>query len=155
MANSVNRYFEGLLVGGTLGFVFGLLTAPKAGSELRRELTEQTDELLKQTNGNWIEVKDKVTERVQPLKAKAIEKTHDLRERIGEIKEKAGVKMGEIREKVGGNKGADLLNNYMGNNSGPMYTAGHKASPDASGTAMSDTCSNYNAGKAGEGAAGG
>lgn len=130
MANSVNRYFEGLLVGSTLGFVFGLLTAPKPGSEFRRDLTESTDEFLKQANGNWLEVKDKVTERVQPLRAKAVERTHDLRERVGEIKEKAGAKMGEMKSKVRGNKGADMLNNYMGNNSGPMYTAGHQASPE-------------------------
>jgi gas vesicle protein len=202
MANSVNRYFEGLLVGGTLGFVFGLLTAPKPGSELRRELTESADDMLKQANGNWHEIKDKVNERVQPLsdkagvykekvvsqatlvKARAMEKTHDLRDRMetkvgefktmaepkvemlkekvgdlkekaGDLKEKAGEKIGQIQEKINGPDGAELLNNYMGNNSGPMYTAGHKADPDTSAMPVSDSCSNYSAGKAGEGAAGG
>jgi gas vesicle protein len=186
MANSVNRYFEGLLVGGALGFIFGMLTAPKPGAELRRELTEQADDMLKHANENWIDIKDRVSDRVQPLSEKAgvykeqvMTRAAVLKEKYGEtasqlkdkygeramhlsekashLKEKAVEKAGELKEKMGHKSvsGADLMNNYMGNNSGPMYTAGAKVSPDASATPVSDSCSNYSAGKAGEGAAGG
>ena len=183
MANAVNRYFEGLLVGGTLGFVIGLLTAPKPGAELRRELADSADDMLKNANTNLYDLKDKMSDRVAPLADKAGmyrermmtqassmrtnlgEKASTLKEQIkdkaGELKEKAGElkdKAVELKEKATGGdsgNGADLLNNYMGNNSGPMYTAGHKASPDASATPVSDSCSNYSAGKAGEGASGG
>jgi gas vesicle protein len=47
MNNSVNRYFEGFLVGGTVGFVVGLLTAPKPGADLRRELSVKSEDLLR------------------------------------------------------------------------------------------------------------
>lgn len=197
MANSVNRYFEGLLVGGTLGFVLGMLTAPKPGAELRRELADSADDMFKQANGNWHDAKDKLSERIQPIadkagaykervasqasvvKSKLGEQTSTLREQAGSMKEKIVEKTSELREKAsekahelkekaqelkekgmaggtasGGNN-ADMLNNYMGNNSGPMYTAGHKASPDASATPMSDAGSNFNPSKAGDGAAGG
>lgn len=202
MANSVNRYFEGLLVGGTLGFVFGLLTAPKPGSELRREIADSADDLLKQANVDIAELKDRVNEKVQPLADKATEfrsqakekatevrekvaqQGNDLRDRINEkvqpiaekaceLREQAGTKFDEIKdkaselkdkatelkaelkEKIVGPNGQELLNNYMGHNSGPVYTAGHKVSPDTSAMPVSDSCSNFSAGKAGEGAAGG
>jgi len=168
MANSVNRYFEGLLVGGTLGFVLGLLTAPKPGSELRRELADSADDMLKQANGNWMEIKDRMGERVQPLadkaevyrerlgekasvlKSRVSEKTGELMDKACELTDQAKDKLGELKDKAADLKGkmskdgdgADLLNNYMGNNSGPMYTSGAKASPDASAMPASDSCSN-------------
>lgn len=207
MANSVNRYFEGVLVGGALGFIAGLLTAPKPGAELRRELADSTDDMLKQANEQWLDVKDKMGDRVQPLADKATvykdramtqatalrsrvnEKTCEIKEQIkptltelkgkadelrvkaeelkgkaAELKDKAVEKAGELKEKASelkdkvgtgdGGNGADLMNNYMGNNSGPVYTAGAKVSPDASATTpVSDACSNYSAGKAEGGAA--
>lgn len=191
MANSVNRYFEGLLVGSTLGFVFGLLTAPKPGSELRREIADSADELLKQANVDIADLKDRVNDKVQPLAEKASElrsqavdkatvmrervaqQGNDLRDRItekvqpiaekaSELREQAGTKLDELKDKavelkgkVSGPDGADLLNNYMGNNSGPVYTAGNTVSPDASAMPVSDSRSNYSAGKAADGAAGG
>lgn len=193
MANSVNRYFEGLLVGGALGFIVGLLTAPKPGSELRQELSESADDMLKHANENWIDIKDRVSDKVQPLsdkaniyrdqvmtrasvlkekygetavhlkdkygekavqlREKAVEKVGELKEKAGELKEKAG----ELKDKMKPEQqsGADLMNNYMGNNSGPMYTAGAKISPDSSTMPVSDCHVGWNAGKANDGAAGG
>ncbi len=171
MANSVNRYFEGVLVGGILGFAIGLLTAPKPGVELRRELQDSADDMYKQANDNWMEIKDKMSDRVQPLSEKAdvykervvsqattlrtrvAEQTSTFKEQAGSLKGKLSEKAAELKEKAdefkdkAGKKketdGADLLNNYMGNNSGPVYTAGNKVSPDASTTPMSDAGSTY------------
>lgn len=170
MANAVNRYFEGLLVGGTLGFVIGLLTAPKPGAELRRELADSADDLLKNANTNLYDLKDRMSDRVAPIADKADvyrermkeqfrERTDGLKEKASELKEKA-MELKNRATKLGGSqestaKDSDLLNNYMGNNSGPMYTAGAKASPEASATPVSDACSNYSAGTAEGGAAGG
>jgi gas vesicle protein len=165
-ANSVNRYFEGLLVGGTLGFVFGLLTAPKPGAELRRELADTADDMLRELDGRMQPLQDKaefykerVATQASIMKSKVNEKSHDLRDKMSDklstLKEKASDIKEKIDEKVKSGDGADLLNNYMGNNSGPMYTAGAKVAPDASAMPVSDSCSNYSAGKAGEGAAGG
>jgi gas vesicle protein len=166
MANSVNRYFEGLLVGGTLGFVFGLLTAPKPGAELRRELADSADDLLKELDERMQPLqekadiyKDRFSTQASMVKSKVSEKSHDLRDKVSDklstIKDKASDIKEKIDEKIKSGDGADLLNNYMGNNSGPVYTAGNKVSPDASAMPVSDSCSNYSAGKAGEGAAGG
>ena len=79
--NSINRYFEGFLIGGALGFLAGLLAAPKPGIEMRKELAETADDLLT----------------------------------------------------LATESGKELVDNYMGNNSGPLYTAGSKAGPYAAG----------------------
>jgi gas vesicle protein len=172
MANAVNRYFEGLLVGGALGFIAGLLTAPKPGVELRKDLAESYDDLMRQAGDQFGDIRENVSDRVQPIADRAAiygeriksqatdikdrisDRTVDLREKAGDLREKAG----DLREKAGdllttardkaesmtGN-GKDLVDNYMGNRSGPMYTPGAKVAPDAAGSSVSDACSNYTA----------
>lgn len=172
MSNAVNRYFEGLLVGGALGFIVGLLTAPKAGSELRQELADNAEDLLNQVNDQLGDVRGLVSDRVQPLadrasvlKDRVADRAADLRvkaaglrDRAVDMKERAITKAGVLKERAldkaqelgaraeqlsdaalekaqhlksetfdasGGGKGQELLNNYMGNNSGPMYTRGN------------------------------
>jgi gas vesicle protein len=50
MADSTGRFFEGLVVGGILGFLFGMLSAPKSGAELRRQLADGSEDLYKQAS---------------------------------------------------------------------------------------------------------
>ena len=40
--SSSNRFFEGLFVGGIIGFLAGLLYAPKPGSQIRQQLAENS-----------------------------------------------------------------------------------------------------------------
>lgn len=188
MSNSGNRYFEGLLVGGTLGLVIGLLTAPKPGAEMRRELADSADDLLSNANGNWEEVKTRFNDKVQPIAERASElrtrvshqaadlkvmvsdKASELKDKASELKDQAvdlkvmvsdkahelKDKADELKEKAidlkdkGSNyvdKGKDLVNDYMGNNSGPMYTAGAKANPGQGAHSVSDAGGTYSANK--------
>jgi gas vesicle protein len=206
--NAVNRYFEGFLVGGAIGFVVGLLTAPKPGSELRRELADGADDLLNQMNTQLGDISELVSDKVQPLADKAVvlkdrvadrastistkvatqagtirekvsDRAQDLSQRAGELREKAVLlkdqavdKAGQLKEqamglrdqameKVNDMKGSfdasageseaasnqELLDNYMGNNSGPMYTPGTKAGTNSTASSMGDAHSTYSPNK--------
>jgi gas vesicle protein len=137
MANAVNRYFEGMLVGGALGVIAGMLLAPKRGSELRAELSESYDDLLKQAGEQWGEISDKMSDKVQPLADRASTYGEKIKTKTLALASKA--------QSIKGTDGKQLVDNYMGNGSGPMYTPGAKASPTAAGSSMSDACSTYSA----------
>ena len=40
-----NRFLEGFFIGGALGFIFGILSAPKSGEEFRRDLADGSEDL--------------------------------------------------------------------------------------------------------------
>ncbi len=56
---SSGRFFEGLFVGGLLGFLAGLLYAPKSGAELRRQLSDSSDELYRKASTQISDIKDR------------------------------------------------------------------------------------------------
>ncbi|HEY9678073.1 MAG TPA: YtxH domain-containing protein [Drouetiella sp.] len=57
MADSSSRFFEGLLVGGIMGFLFGMLSAPKSGADLRRQLADGSEDLYKSASDSIGEAK--------------------------------------------------------------------------------------------------
>ena len=65
-----NRFFEGLFVGGFLGFILGLLYAPKPGSQLRRELASQSDELYRQASTGLTDLRDRTGARLQDMQTR-------------------------------------------------------------------------------------
>lgn len=89
---SVNRYFEGLLAGGTIGIVIGLLSARKPGNEFRKDLKRFYDDLSKTALDSYKELQ---------------ETWIDDNSSVETIVE----------------RGKDLVDNFMGNNSGPVYRA--------------------------------
>lgn len=68
---SSNRFFEGLAVGGMLGFIIGMLYAPKSGTQMRRELAEQSDELYRQASTRITDLKDRTDQALQDLQHKS------------------------------------------------------------------------------------
>jgi gas vesicle protein len=70
MSDNTGRFFEGLVVGGILGFVFGMLSAPKSGAELRRQLADGSEDLYKQASDSISELKDKTNRTISDLQAK-------------------------------------------------------------------------------------
>ena len=47
-------FFFGLILGAAAGAVVALLTAPKRGDEMRRELTEKADEIATKARDEWV-----------------------------------------------------------------------------------------------------
>ncbi len=47
-------FFFGLILGAAAGAVVALLTAPKRGEEMRRELTEKADEIATKARDEWV-----------------------------------------------------------------------------------------------------
>lgn len=68
--SSFNRFCEGLLVGGVLGLFCGLLSAPKPGAELRKQLLDESEDLYKQATESINDIKSKTNEAIANLQAK-------------------------------------------------------------------------------------
>src|SRR5277367_849326 len=71
MSDNTGRFFEGLVVGGILGFIFGMLSAPKSGAELRQQLADGSEDLYKQASDQISDLKDKTGRTITDLQAKS------------------------------------------------------------------------------------
>jgi gas vesicle protein len=81
MSDSTGRFFEGLIVGGVLGFLFGVLSAPKSGAEMRKQLADGSEDLYKQATDSIAELKDRTNQAIADLQCKgevAIKKAADV-----------------------------------------------------------------------------
>lgn len=54
-------FFLGLLLGIAAGAIAAMLTTPKRGSEMRRELTERADELATKAKDEWVPIFERAT----------------------------------------------------------------------------------------------
>jgi gas vesicle protein len=102
-----NRFFEGLFVGGLLGFVLGLLYAPKPGHQLRRELADSSEDIYKNAST-----------KIGDIKEKSSATLHDLSHRKDEIVQKATAQVQETKDQITA-RIQDLTN--RGGNSGQSY----------------------------------
>lgn len=81
MSDSTGRFFEGLLVGGVLGFLFGVLSAPKSGAEMRKQIADGSEDLYKQASDSIAELKERTNEAILEIKTQsetAIKKAQDV-----------------------------------------------------------------------------
>jgi gas vesicle protein len=53
----MSRFFEGLVVGGVLGYIVGILSAPKSGADLRRQIADNSEDLSKQASDSLTGIK--------------------------------------------------------------------------------------------------
>ena len=90
MANNTGRFFEGLVVGGLLGFVFGLLSAPKSGAELRRQIADGSEDLYKHASDSIDDFKSNAGHRITEIKDKTENAIGDLKGKSNEVMKKAG-----------------------------------------------------------------
>jgi len=101
MSNSSTKFFEGLLLGGVLGFIGGILFAPKSGKEFRKEIAEGSDELYKQASTSISDFKDRGQQAMQDFQSRgdAVIKqaTQQFQETRDQLKEKI--------QELGSNKG--------------------------------------------------
>lgn len=84
---SGSRFFEGMLLGGALGYLFGILSAPKSGADLRKQLADNSEDLYKQAGDQLAELKGKTDQAV-----------HDLQAKSGEVLKKASASVKETKE---------------------------------------------------------
>ena len=85
--SSSNRFFEGLFIGGLVGFLGGLLYAPKPGSQLRRELADNSDDLYRQANSGLTDLKEKTGARLTDLQTKGDQVIKNATAQVQETKD--------------------------------------------------------------------
>ncbi len=104
MANSSTRFLEGLLLGGALGFIGGILFAPKSGKELRKDLADGSDELYRQASTSVSDFKDRSQQAVQDFQTRSdavlkqatqqLQETRDqLTQKVQELSKQGGAKV--------------------------------------------------------------
>jgi gas vesicle protein len=71
MSDTTGRFFEGLIVGGILGFLFGVLAAPKSGAELRKQIADGSEDLYKHASDSMSDLKDRTNQAIADLQNKS------------------------------------------------------------------------------------
>ncbi len=89
MAGSSGRFFEGLVLGGFLGFLFGVLSAPKSGADLRRQLADNSEDLYKSAS-----------ESISDLKKKSSQAITEVQQRGGDVIKRASDTVQGAKESV-------------------------------------------------------
>ena len=100
MANHTGRFFEGLVVGGLLGFVIGMLAAPKSGAELRRQIADESEDLYKQASDQLGAIKERTGDTVAGIKEKSEHALEDVKSRGGEVIKKATDSVQSTKDQV-------------------------------------------------------
>ena len=93
---SGSRFFEGLLLGGALGYLFGILSAPKSGADLRKQLANSSEDLYKQASDQLTDLKDKTNQAVQDLQSKSGEAIKKASASVRETKENLVTRLDEL-----------------------------------------------------------
>jgi gas vesicle protein len=98
MANS-NRFFEGLLVGGILGFLFGMLTAPKSGAELRRQLADQSDDIYRHASTQVSDIRERSEQALSDFQNKSETMLKQTKEQLQETRDQITSKLQDLQGK--------------------------------------------------------
>jgi gas vesicle protein len=96
MWNTLGKFMEGLLFGAALGYVAGLLSAPKSGNEMRRELADGSEDLYKQASSSLSDIRQKTGLALQDIQARG----GDALKKVQEKKEQFANKFDEMSEQA-------------------------------------------------------
>ncbi len=66
-----NKFFEGFFFGGLVGFLFGILSAPKSGEELRKDLADGSEDLYNRASGSVANIKDVTAQTINGIQQKS------------------------------------------------------------------------------------
>ena len=100
MADNSGRFFEGLVVGGLIGFVFGILSAPKSGAELRKQLADGSEDLYKQASDQLGELSTGAGSKLTTFKDKTEHALEDIKGKSGDVIKKATDSVQHTKEQV-------------------------------------------------------
>jgi gas vesicle protein len=86
---SGGSFLTGLLIGGALGALAGILFAPKAGKELRADIKDKSDEILKDAKGIYDDASSKAKTIIDEAKQRAAELKKEADRHIADARQKA------------------------------------------------------------------
>lgn len=96
-----NRFFEGLFFGGVIGFLAGLLYAPKPGRELRKDLAAGSDDLYRQASTQLTDLKEKTGVTLQELQSRSDQVIKNATAQVQETRDQITSKIQDMT--AGGN----------------------------------------------------
>ena len=92
--------FFSVLTGFAAGAILGLLYAPKAGKEIRKDIKDKSEEIIEKSKKNYEVISDKTKEKVADLKEKSTEFIEKSREKINQAKDVLSEKVNIGKEKA-------------------------------------------------------
>jgi gas vesicle protein len=99
MSNSSTKFLEGVLIGGVLGFVGGVLFAPKSGRELRKDLAEGSDEFCKQAGTSVNDFRDRSQQALHEFQSQGDAAIKQATQQFQETRDQLAQKIQEISTK--------------------------------------------------------
>lgn len=99
MSDSSGRFFEGLLVGGILGFMFGVLAAPKSGAELRKQIADGGEDLYKQASDQLTDFQKTAQTALNDFQHKSEEVLKTAKDSVSGTREQLSHKLQEMAGK--------------------------------------------------------
>lgn len=84
----LGHLFIGLLIGSALGALAGILFAPKSGKELRSEIRERRNSVLKDAKDIYADATTKAKEIVEEARHQAMELKKDADRHLSETRQK-------------------------------------------------------------------
>ena len=89
-----------VIAGFATGAIIGMLYAPKAGKEIRKDIKEKSEDLIEKSKKNYEIVADKTKEKIADIKDKSGELIEKGKEKINQAKEMLGEKINIGKEKA-------------------------------------------------------
>jgi gas vesicle protein len=92
----MSRFLEGLVVGGALGYIVGILSAPKSGAELRQQIADNSEDLYKQASDSLVDVREKAGTVITETKSKGSEVLKKASDSVAGTKDQITQKLQEL-----------------------------------------------------------
>jgi gas vesicle protein len=75
---TTESFVKGLVIGGVAGLAVGILYAPKSGKEIRKQISDSTEEILNKAKMQYEDTRKKITEIAEDKK----ESYHETKARL-------------------------------------------------------------------------
>jgi gas vesicle protein len=92
--------FFSIITGFAAGAIIGMLYAPKAGKEIRKDIKEKSEDLIEKSKKSYEIITDKTKEKIADLKDKSSELLEKGKEKINQAKDMLGEKINIGKEKA-------------------------------------------------------
>ena len=84
-----SHFFKGLLIGGALGVLAGIFFAPKSGKELRSDIREKGEEIIRDAKEIYADATTKTGKIVKEARHHAREMKKEIERHLSETRQKA------------------------------------------------------------------